>query len=110
MNRTERKALNHVWQTAYRAEIRRMYALDNGIPIPGTGKSSNLGHYRDGAGRSSGVISNSRVLPYRFKEEGNYGPTYRREIRRAERVQWLSEYYAECTCELDEMMSYDSYE
>lgn len=38
-----------------------------------------------------GVIGNSRIVPHRYHDEGDNGPTHRREIKRAEKRLWRKE-------------------
>lgn len=66
------------------------HATEKGVPVAGL---------RDGARRKyvngSGVSANSRILPHRYADEGDKGKGHRKEIRRKERVQWLSEWEQE---------------
>lgn len=88
------------WQTqcaewaAYRefCRKRRFHALpeDKGIPVPHTGYQRKF-KYANG----SGVSANSRILSHRYADEGEKGRNIRREVRRKERAQWLSEWQRE---------------
>lgn len=67
-----------------------VHATEKGVPVP---------HLRSGGRRKyvngAGVSANSRVLPHRYADEGDKGKGHRREIRRKERAQWLSEWQQE---------------
>lgn len=71
---------------------RRFHALpeDKGIPVPHTGYQRKF-KYANG----SGVSANSRILSHRYADEGEKGRNIRREVRRKERAQWLSEWQRE---------------
>ena len=76
-----------------------VHATEKGVPVP---------HLRDGKRRKyvngAGVSANSRILPHRYADEGEKGSGHRREIRRKERAQWLSEWQQE------EREAYDAYD
>lgn len=56
---------------------------DKGIPVEGTGKHRY--HSRKDSGKT-GVIGNSHVVSHRYMDEGDKGPSHRREIKRRESV------------------------
>lgn len=64
---------------------------DQRHPVAGTGKRTNYGPWRDAAGRSSGVSSNSHVLQHQYMSEGKKGKHLRRKVRRMERGMWRAE-------------------
>jgi len=67
-----------------------VHATEKGVPVP---------HLRSGGRRKhkngAGVSANSRILPHRVADDGEKGKGHRREIKRKERVQWLSEWQEE---------------
>lgn len=71
---------------------RRFHALpeDKGIPVPHTGKWNRRKH-----ANGSGVSASSRILSHRYADEGEKGTLIRREVRRKERAQWLSDWIDE---------------
>jgi hypothetical protein len=114
MNRSGRKRWIYQYIMENRRNRKLKHAEKKGMPVEGTGKKPNLGSFRDGAGGNSGVMGSSKELSYRYADEGDKGPEYRREIRRAERTRWLNEWQDEQDSELREMetweMAYDSFE
>lgn len=67
-----------------------VHATEKGIPVSGL-RDGKRRKYVNGAG----VSANSRILPHRYADEGDKGNGHRREIRRKERAQWLSEWQQE---------------
>lgn len=110
MNRTERKALIAELVAEHRRANRRVFATIKGEPVAGTGKSSNMGSLRSSAGGNNGVLSRERLLPHRYMDEGDRGKNYRRQLRRLSEAAWRREWADEQRSELEEMMSYDSWE
>lgn len=72
------------FNASYSRVVAREYACsEKGIPVPGTG------NYRWHSGKNSGkagVIANSHVVSHRYADEGEKGPSLRREIKRKERI------------------------
>lgn len=73
-----------VWE---RPKLRHATQNEKGVPVRYAGYSRRR-KYVNG----SGVSANSRILPHRYADEGEKGKGHRREIRRRERAQWLSEW------------------
>lgn len=67
-----------------------VHATEKGVPVAGL-RDGKRRKYKNGAG----VSANSRILPHRYADEGEKGQGHRREIRRKERAQWLSEWQQE---------------
>lgn len=56
-----------------------------GAPIAGTGR------WRVHRRRSRGVSASSRIVPHRYRDEGDKGRPFRRLIRRREERLWRRE-------------------
>lgn len=68
-------------------------------PVPNTGRKnpaamrSKTGRERPGA--PNGVMGASRILPHRYKDEGDNGSEFRRLIRHREKAMWRREIHTE---------------
>lgn len=59
-------------------------------PIPRTGR--RRWHSRSNrAGRPNGLLGSSRILPHRYRDEGDKGQWFRRLVRRREERMWRRE-------------------
>jgi hypothetical protein len=87
-----REAYYAWWAELARIAKKRYHALpeDKGIPVPYTACRTRY-KYVNGAG----VSASSRVVSHRYADEGDKGKSLRREIKRVERAQWLSEWQEE---------------
>lgn len=76
--------MNLSFDASYSRVRAREYARsEKGIPVPGTGRMAAPSGKNSG---KTGVIGNSHVVSHRYMDEGEKGPSLRREIKRKERI------------------------
>ena len=78
------------WEVV-KPRMRHATAEERGEPVSGRGRRHHYHSRKDHAGRSNGVSSGSRILPHRYRDEGDKGKHHRREIRRRETLVWHAE-------------------
>ena len=67
--------------------------LPKGVPVPGSGYPKWRSGYTDRrAGVPSGVSANERLLNHRYRDEGDSGPAYRRQLRRVSERFWRADW------------------
>lgn len=59
-------------------------------PVAGSGRS-RWHSRKNRPGKANGVSASSRIVSHRYADEGEKGPSLRREIRRKERRFWTRE-------------------
>lgn len=69
--------------------------MPKGQPIPNTGRRSPAAlrskSGRERPGTPSGLLGASRIIPNRYKDEGDIGKWFRHLVRRRENTFWRSE-------------------